>query len=140
MNSLELTIKNLTTLRDGIKAAIKRSTLKLEMREFRARRHKKYNIVLKPIGLNEVNTPVCGTSCCILGFSPSIPGLAAIEDDLYTDGMNYLGYSERLFPYFAVQDDNWYFLFGPDNNNCIESFIWSADKIIKELSYEQDIL
>ena len=133
MNNLELTIQNLTLLRDGIKAAIERSSLKLEMREFRARRHKKYNIVLEPVSLNEVNGPECGTSCCILGFCPSIPGLAAIKDDLYIDGMNYLYYSERIFPYFVVQDDDWEFLFGPYNNNSIESFICRADKIIKKL-------
>ena len=129
MNTLEITIKNLTILRDGIKATIKASTLKLNMKEFRAGRRE----ILDPTSLNEVNSPECGTSCCILGFSPSIPGLAAIKDDLYTDGMNYLGYSERLFPYFAVQDDNWEFLFGHRNNNSIESFICRADKIIKKL-------
>ena len=129
MNDLEVTIQNITILRDGIKATIKASTLKLNMKEFRAGRR----IVLDPISLNEVNTPMCGTSCCILGFSPSVPGLEAIKDDLYIDGMDYLHYSERLFPYFAVQGDNWEFLFGPHNNNRIGSFICRADEIIKKL-------
>ena len=133
MNNLEVTIQNLTILRDSIQATIKRSKLKLDMREFRARRNKKYNIVLEAISLNEVNRPTCGTSCCVLGFCPSIPGLEAIKCDVGHNGMNYLNYSERIFPYFYIQDDNWEFLFGPHNNNSVESFICRATKTIKKL-------
>ena len=133
MGNLEVTLKNLTILRNNIEEVVTKSQLNLNMGFYRGGVHSEafWPIVIRD--LDDVNNPECGTSCCILGFCPSIPGLAAIKDDLYIDGMDYLGYSERLFPYFVVQDENWEFLFGPDNNNHIESFICRADKIIKKL-------
>ena len=139
MNSLELTIKNLTILRDGIKAAIDRSSLVLNMDTYRSgifRPDENSLGIIQIDNLGEVNSPECGTSGCVLGFSPSIPGLAAIEDDFYngidSKTMSYDRYSVRLFPYLDVEGQVWEYLFGPINDDDVDDFVRRAGKMIRK--------
>ena len=136
MNSLEITITNLTLLRDGIKAAIDRSSLVLDMKAYRRgifREDENSLGIIQIDNLGDVNSPECGTSCCILGFSPSIPGLAAIEDDLYIGSiMSYDRYSVRLFPCLDVEGQPWEYLFGTINDDDVDDFVRRANKMIRK--------
>ena len=142
MNNLELTIKNLNALKNGIKAAIKRSKLKLSMGWYRAIQDFDYldsdgNFCTETISianLEEVNRPTCGSSCCVLGFSPFIPGLAAIEEDFTSSVMDYVEYSTRIFPYLSR--DEWSDLFGDDNTNSVDDFMDRAAVLITDLQKE----
>ena len=84
--------------------------------------------------VSEVNRPTCGSSCCVLGFSPSIPGLAAIEDDFTNYAMDYIEYSMRLFPYLNPDYEQWAELFGHHNTNDVDEFVERATKVINDLS------
>ena len=139
MNNLEITIKNLTILRDGIKAAIDRSSLVLDMNAYRIgifREDENSLGIIQIDNLGEVNSPECGTSCCVLGFSPSIPGLAAIEDDFHggidSKTMSYDRYSVRLFPCLDVEGQTWEYLFGTINDDGVDDFVRRASKMIRK--------
>ena len=136
MNNLEITIKNLTILRDGIKSAIERSTLRLDMDVFRGREVDGYDALSATNidSIEEANKPECGTTGCILGFSPSVPGLAATEVDTIHGFMHYPCYSDRLFPCMLMGCDEWEFLFGAANTNCVNDFRYRAYKTIVKLS------
>ena len=142
MNNLEITITNLTLLRDGIKAAIDRSSLVLDMKTYRRgifREDENPLGIIQIDNLGGVNSPECGSSCCVLGFSPSIPGLEAIEDDCSASGleagdggsiMSYDRYSVRMFPYLDVDGQTWEYLFGAINDDDVDDFVRRADTIL----------
>jgi len=64
--------------------------------------------------------PVCGTNCCIIGFSAHVFPNTSIAEQAYTTDW-YLGLSKKLFG-CSKHDHEWAFLFGSGwPNNRLET-------------------
>ena len=148
MNELELTIKNLTIVKNGIKKVFEKQELKFNMAQYRQEEinnyscddvtyDDEYNEDYEEIDIDcidEVNNPTCGSCCCALGGIPSITGLEAIKElDFSFCTMNYTDYSKRVFPFLEITSKRWHYLFGVHNYDCIDSFVDRANEVIKEL-------
>lgn len=123
MTKKELTIKNLKLLIKAWEGA----GFHPKMREFGGIEGKNQSHL--KIGL--VNE--CGTSCCALGFAPSVKGLEIQAEDFcllfdHEPKLDFLLYSSRIFPYLTKRA--WIFLFDSDWTNNRLLFIKRAEALI----------
>ena len=138
MNELELTIKNLTIVKNGIKKVFEEKELDFDMAAYRQEEYDAdgdvYSEEILIDCLEEVNNPTCGSCCCALGGIPSITGLEAIKElDFSFFTMSYANYSSRVFPSIPVDGAKWEYLFGMSNSNCLDGFVERVKIVISEL-------
>lgn len=91
------------------------------------------------VKLGEVNE--CNSSCCALGYAPSIEGLEVKEEDFGFDEDEdeylfcYEKYSARILPALEVRQYRWDYLFGSNWPNDRNAFIKRA-KLMIDLDFE----
>ena len=122
---LKKTITNLTLICDNIRQVFEDNKLYLNLNDFR-----RGNLsTLK--GANNIS---CGTTCCVLGATPMIPGLEMTPYDLVLDVPDFLKYSTRILPWIFTGSYQWSDLFNHDNNNDLEAFICRAYGVLGNLN------
>ena len=125
MSDLELTLKNLKILKNGVRKALRSHYL--DMRDF-------YDGNIYSVA--ESREMECGSTCCIIGACPTIPGLEAVQDDFntgeYNTSLNYYDYHNRIFPFLTT--DEWEYLFGENNSNNLNHFIGRLNKFIEKIN------
>ena len=121
---LKKTVTNLTLICDNIRQVFEENKLYLNLNDFR---HGNLS-TLK--GANKIS---CGTTCCVLGAAPMIPGLEMIPDDLDFSFPDFLKYSNRILPWLDINSYQWSHLFNHANSNDLEAFIGRAYGVLANL-------
>lgn len=76
----------------------------------------------------------CGTSACLLGEFPFIPGLEPDKKDYVSEEFCYVRYSGRIMPFFNFGYFSiWGFIFGQDNPNDFKKALIRLDQGIIRL-------
>ena len=122
--ALEKTVTNLTLICDNIRYIFESNKLDLNLNDFR------HGNLRTLKGANKIS---CGTTCCVLGATPMIPGLEMIPDDLVWDVPDFLKYSNRILPWLDINSHQWSHLFNHANSNDLEAFICRAYSVLANL-------